>query len=99
MPSFSKMKDMYRLQREAKKIRKELANIHVEAEGPGVQVVISAEQEIVSIRIAPDANPEQLPATLKDCINRGMKKAQLIASEKMQGVMGEMGLGMGGGQQ
>lgn len=93
MTSFSQLKDMYRLQKEAKRVRKELASIHVEAEGPGVKVVVSGEQEIVSIEIAPDVDSRQLPALLKDCLNRALKKAQVVASERMQGVMGQMGMG------
>lgn len=96
MPSFKQAKDMFRLQREAKKIKKELKNIHVEAEAEGVVVVVNAEQEIVSIEIADHVERERIPALLKDALNRAMKKAQVVAAEKMQGVMGEMGLGTGG---
>lgn len=84
---------MFRIQKEAKRIKKELKNIHVEAEAEGVRVVVSAEQEIVEITIADDTPRERIPVLLKDALNRAMKKAQIVASEKMQGVMGEMGLG------
>jgi DNA-binding protein YbaB len=96
MTSFSQMKDLYKLQREAKRIKKELKNIHVEAEAPGVKVVVNAEQEIVSITIAPDAPRESLAPALKDALNRAFKKAQVIAAEHMQGVMQQMGLPVGG---
>lgn len=92
MPSFSQMKDMYRIQREAKKIKKELKNVHVEAEAEGVKVVVDGEQEIVSIEIAETVARERIPALVKDALNRAMKKAQVYAAEKMQGVMGQMGL-------
>ena len=93
MPSFKQAKDMFRLQREAKRVKKELKNIHVEAEADGVRVVITAEQEIVEIAIPESVPREKIPALLIDALNRAMKKAQIVASEKMQGVMGEMGLG------
>lgn len=93
MPSFSQMKDMYKLQRDAKRIKKELRNIHVEAEAPGIKVVVSAEQEIVSIEIAPDIDYGRLGESLKDALNRAMKKAQVVAAEKMQPVMSQMGMG------
>jgi DNA-binding protein YbaB len=96
MTSLSQIRDMYRLQKEAKRVRKQLAAMHIEAEGPGVKVIVSAEQEIIDIQIAPDADRATLPAVLKDCLNRAMKKAQLIAAERMQGVMGEMGMGTKG---
>lgn len=93
MNTFQKAKDMFRLQREAKRVRKELRNIHVEAEGLGVKVVVSAEQEIVSIEIAPDVPHDQIGPRLIDALNRALKKAQVVSAEKMQGVMGEMGIG------
>ncbi len=95
MPSFSQMRDMYKLQREAKRVKKELAKIHVEAEASGVKVVVTAEQEIVSIEIPPEVPRENIPALVKDALNRALKKAQVVASEKMQGVMGEMGMPTG----
>jgi DNA-binding protein YbaB len=94
MPSFSQIKDMFRLQREAKKIKKELAKIHVEAEGQWCTVVVSAEMEVVSITIKEGA-PADLGRDLVDALNRALKKAQIVSSEKMQGVMSEMGMGMG----
>ncbi|TSC58097.1 MAG: Uncharacterized protein Greene041619_786 [Candidatus Peregrinibacteria bacterium Greene0416_19] len=95
MISFSKAKDMFRLQREAKRVKKELRNIHVEAEAEGVKVVVSAEQEIISIAIALDVPRERIGPRLMDALNRALKKAQVVSAEKMQGVMGEMGLPVG----
>jgi DNA-binding protein YbaB len=97
MVSFSQARDMFRLQRDAKRIKKELKSIHVEAEASGVKVVVTAEQEIVSIDIAPEVQRESIPALLIDALNRAMKKAQIVSAEKMQALMGEMGLPMGGG--
>jgi len=93
MASISKAKDMFKLQRQAKKIKKELKNIHVEAEAEGVEVVVNAEQEIISIVIAETVPRERIPALLTDALNRAMKKAQIVASEKMQVVMQQMGMG------
>lgn len=89
------MKDMFRLQREAKKIKKELASIHVEAEGQWCSVVVSAEMEVVSVTIKDGAAADTLGRDIADALNRALKKAQIVSSEKMQGVMGEMGLGVG----
>lgn len=80
------------MQREAKRIKKELARIHVEAEAQGVKVVVSADQEIVEIVIDPSVPRESIPALLKDALNRAMKKAQVVSAEKMQGLMGSMGM-------
>jgi DNA-binding protein YbaB len=95
--SFQKAKDMYKLQKEAKKIKKELKNMHIEAEHKGVTVTVSAEQKVIDIQIAPDVPHGKIGEYIKEALNRAMAKAQVVASEKMQGVMGEMGLG-GGGQ-
>lgn len=94
MTSFSQARDMFKLQQQAKKIKKELKNIHVEAEAEGVMVTVNAEQEVISIEIPEGVPHDKLPALLKDCLNRAMKKAQIVAAEKMQAVMGQMGLGM-----
>lgn len=91
MVSFSQIKDMFRVQREAKKVKKELKKIQVEAQGRGVKVVVSADMEVVSIEIAPDAPRESVARELTDALNRALKKAQIVSAEKMQGVMGEMG--------
>lgn len=103
MPSFSQMKDMYKIQREAKRIKKELKNVHVEAEAGSpstlgtytVKVIVSAEQEVVSIDIAPEAETGRLGELIKDAMNRAMKKAQVIAAERMQVIMQQMGMPTG----
>lgn len=94
MTSFSQARDMFKLQKQAKKIKKELKNIHVEAESEGVVVIVNAEQEVISIEIPEGIDQAKLPALLKDCLNRAMKKAQIVAAEKMQAVMSQMGMGM-----
>ncbi len=93
MISFSKLKNMYRLQKEAKGVRKQLKSIHVEAEASGVRVVVSADLEVISIEVGHSVDRERIPALLLDALNRAIKKAQIVSAEKMQGVMGELGLG------
>lgn len=80
------------MQKEAKRIKKQLKNIHIEAEADGVTVVLNGEQEIISLTIREDVLREQIAGKVIDAMNRAMKKAQVVASEKMQGVMGAMGL-------
>jgi DNA-binding protein YbaB len=97
MTSFSQLKDMYRLQREAKRIRKELGKVHIEAETNGLKVIVTAEQDIVSVHI-PETMTDRatIEYSMKDATNRAMKKAQLVAAERMQGIMKEMGMAGGG---
>lgn len=92
MTSLKQARDLFKLQRDAKRLKKELKNIHVEAESSGVKVVVSAEQTVISIEIDPEVNREEIPSHLMDALNRAMKKAQIVSSEKMQAVMGDMGL-------
>ncbi|MFA7681583.1 MAG: YbaB/EbfC family nucleoid-associated protein [Candidatus Peribacteraceae bacterium] len=92
MTSLSQAKDLFRMQREAKRVKKELKKIQVEAEAQGVMVVVNGEQEVLSITIADDVPREKIASLITDALNRAMKKAQIVASEKMQGIMGEMGM-------
>lgn len=94
MPSFSDLKNSFKFQRQASKVQKELKNIHVEAEASGVHVVVSAGMEIISITIAPEVPHERIGALVMDALNRAMKKAQIVSAQKMQAVMGDMGLGV-----
>ena len=91
MTSFSQMKDMFALQREAKRVKKELKNVHVEAEAQGVRVVVNAEMEVVEVTVDPSTPIDKVGSLFLDAMNRALKKAQIIAAERMQGVMGQMG--------
>lgn len=92
MVSLSQARDMFRLQREAKRVKKELQKIQVEAEAEGVSVVVSGEQEIISIGISESVPREKIGGLAKDALNRALKKAQVVSAEKMQAVYKEMGL-------
>ncbi|MEK7563556.1 MAG: YbaB/EbfC family nucleoid-associated protein [Patescibacteria group bacterium] len=92
MVSLSQARDMFRLQREAKRVKKELQKIQVEAEAEGVSVVVSGEQEILSIGISESVPREKIGGLAKDALNRALKKAQVVSAEKMQAVYKEMGL-------
>ena len=92
MTSLKQARDLFRLQRDAKRLKKELKNIHVEAESSGVKVVVSAEQTVLAVEIDPAVERGQIPSLLVDALNRAMKKAQVVSSEKMQSIMGDMGL-------
>ncbi len=91
---FDQAKNLYQLQKQAKEIKKELQNIHIEAEVEGVIVIINGEQEVVSVTISEDAqqNPGKLQENLVKAFNKAIKKSQQIAAEKMKGVMGGLGL-------
>ncbi len=91
---FDKAKDMYALQKKARKIKKELKNTHIEAEVEGIIVVVDGEQEVVSISIPDPAleNGKKLGENLVKCLNKAVKKSQQVAAEEMKDVMGNLGL-------
>ncbi|MFH1533815.1 MAG: YbaB/EbfC family nucleoid-associated protein [Nitrospirota bacterium] len=95
---FEKAKDMYKLQKQARKIKKELKNTHIEAEHEGVTVTINGEQEVVKIEITDEAltDKKKLEDSLLKATNKAIKKSQQIGAEMMKEVMGDLNLpGMG----
>ncbi len=95
MSTFGQMKDMYKLQRQAKQIKKKLAKMHIEAEVEGVIVTINGEQEVVEVKIPEDKRDHpKLEKYLLEAFNKAIKKSQQIAADEMKDVMGQMGLGM-----
>ena len=99
MISFKQAKDMFKMQRDAKRVKKELKQIHVEAEAEGVLVVVTAEQDIVSITIDESVPRERIGSLVMDAMNRALKKAQVVAAERMQGIMQQMGIPTGAGEE
>ena len=98
MGLLGQMGDMYKLQKEAKKIKKELGKIHVFAESDGVKITVNCEQEVLSVEFVDEAvlaHPKKTEKAILDATNRAMKKSQQVAAEKMKAVMGGMP-GMGG---
>ncbi len=91
---FDKAKQLYQLQKDAKQIKKDLKNIHIEAEVEGIIVIIDGEQEVVTVTIPEEAhgNLKKLQDNLVKAFNKAVKKSQEIAAEKMKGIMGQMGL-------
>lgn len=100
---FDKVRDIYKLQKQAKQVKKELANIHIEAEEEGVVVTVNGEMEVVKVVIPPALltveNAEKIGSLIVVASNKAIKKAQQIAAEKMKSIMGDMQGLMGGGQQ
>lgn len=93
MNMFGQMKDMYKIQKQAKQIKKKLAKTHIEAEVEGVIVTINGEQEVVEVKIPDDKkNDPKLEKYLLEAFNKAIKKSQQIAADEMKDVMSEMGL-------
>ncbi len=102
MGFFQKARDMYALQKQSKQIKKDLKNTHVEAETNGVTVVVTGEQEVLSINIedlawaefrSHEFGKKRLIEAFSKALNKGLKKAQEIAGTKMKGIWGQLGIG------
>ncbi|MBU0981074.1 YbaB/EbfC family nucleoid-associated protein [Patescibacteria group bacterium] len=101
---FGQAKDLYKLQKKAKQVKKDLKNLHIEAEVEGVLITINGEQEVVDLKIPEELlnseNKHKLQQTILAAFNKAIKKSQEVAAERMKDVMDEMGLdlpGMTGG--
>ncbi len=95
---FEKAKDVYKMQKQARQIKKQLANTHIEAEQEGVKIIINGEQEVVEVNISEEAlqSPQKLEKNLLQTFNKAVKKSQQIGAEMMKEVMGDLNLpGMG----
>lgn len=98
MGFMSQAKDMYKLQKQAKQIKKELSNIHIEAEEDGVTVIIDGEQNFIDVKIAEAilGDAKRIGKAFVTAANKAVKKSQSIAADKMKDVMGDL-QGMFGG--
>lgn len=90
---FEKAKDLYKLQKQAKEIKKKLKSTHIEAEENGVIITINGEQEVQSIEISDEAmeNKKKLEESIVKGFNKAIKKSQQIGATFMKEVMGDTG--------
>ncbi len=90
---FQKAKDLYALQKQAKMIKAELKNIHIESETNGVTITIDGEQEVINVTLPEEMGDKvKLEDSLKKALNKGLKKSQQIAAEKMRPIMSGVNL-------
>ncbi len=96
---FKQAQEMLKLQQQAQKIQEELSNTHIEAEVDGVVVTIDGQLKVVKVDFEDSSILKDKIRTEKavlEAINKGMKKAQEIAADRMKGVMSSMGLNLPG---
>ena len=96
---FKQAQELMKLQQQAQKIQEELSNTHIEAELDGVVVTIDGQLKVVSTVIEDVSilrDQAKLEKAITGAVNKGMKKAQEIAADRMKGVMSQMGLNMPG---
>ncbi len=96
---FKQAQELMKLQQQAQKIQEELSNTHIEAEVDGVVVTIDGQLKVVTTVIEDISimkDQERLQKAFTEAVNKGMKKAQEIAADRMKGVMSSMGLNLPG---
>lgn len=99
---FSQAGEMLKLQQEAMKIKKELENTLIESEVSGLVITVNGEMKVEKVdfekpELIPglsDAQKTALEKAILEAVNKGIKKSQEVATDKMQGVMGKMGINM-----
>lgn len=91
---FDKIKNIYELQKQARQIKKELKNTHIEAEVDGVTVIVDGEQEVISVKFPEEEQPnmKKLNEALVKALNKAIKKSQQVAAEKMKPIMGGLNM-------
>lgn len=102
---FSKAGEMMKLQQEAMKIKKELENTIIEAEVGGLVISVNGEMKVEKVDfetadLIPGLDSAQkaaLESAIAEAVNKGVKKSQEVAAEKMQGVMGSMWINLPAG--
>jgi len=98
MVDFGKIKDLYKLQKQAREIQKELRDTEIEARSNDgwVRVVFNGEQHLTELTLSEEAlrpeNKHELEKQLQNTISQAISRSQALAAEKMKGVMGDLNL-------
>lgn len=101
---FSQAWKLMKLQQDAMKIKKELENTIIEAEVGWLVISVNGEMKVEKVEFETldlipwlsQSQKEALEKAILESVNKWVKKSQELASEKMQGVMGQMGLNIPG---
>lgn len=97
---FSKAWELMKLQQEAMKIKKELENTLIEAEVDWLVITVNWEMKVEKVEFEDTSiiwDKAALEKAILESVNKGIKKAQEVAAERMQWVMWQMGMNLPGG--
>lgn len=95
---FSKAKQLYDLQKKARKIQKELKDTEIEAKSADgwVTVVFNGEQHMTDIEISDEAfesgNKKELEKDIKNTVSQAVARAQAHAAERMKEIAGNLNI-------
>jgi DNA-binding protein YbaB len=82
---FGQLKDLKKMQSQAKEIQKSMAGKNVEVEKDGNTIVMDGNQEVISVTLNPETSHEELEKIIKNLTNDAVKKVQrMMASEMMK---------------
>lgn len=90
---FKNLSDLKQMRDQAMQIQQALAAEVMTVEKNGVEVVITGDQKVQSVKV--NGNPEY---NIQAAINEAIKKSQEVAAKKLQEMSGGLG-GLAGGQQ
>jgi len=98
-PDYGKiMKQVQKMQQDMAKAQEELGNERIEASAGGgmVKVVVSGNQQLLEIKIDPQAvdpnDVEMLQDMILAAVNEGMRQAQELASRKLGSLTGGLNI-------
>jgi len=90
---FDKMKSLFEMQKKMQEVKRELENTNfdIQSSDGSVKITMNGAQEVKEVMIKDSLNEiekARLGSSLKDAFNRGIKRSQEIAAQKMQNVAG-----------
>lgn len=90
---FDKMKALFDMQKKIQDLKRELENTTFEVESSDklMKVIMNGSQEIKDIKIQDEfakKEPSYLEVTVKDVVNKAIRRSHDIAAEKMKNVTG-----------
>lgn len=95
---FDRMRELYKLQSKARRIKKELSRTEITAEAADgkIEVVFNGEQKIKSVSIDPEIlkadNQREIESGLKSAIEEAIDQSQKIAQEQMKEIAGDLNI-------
>ena len=82
MDSLKQLGDLKKMRDQAMEVQKRLAGIKITIEHKGVEIVMTADQKVVSISGEKDFQK------ITEAVNEGLKQSQKVAAEEMKSLMG-----------
>lgn len=89
LPNFGKMKELFELKRKADSLKREMEQIVTTLEHHGVEITLRGDQHVEKVLV--DGVEDK---RLSEAFNEALKESQKKVAKKMQGRLGELGIGI-----